>query len=466
MTVATAHRTPADRNADATVHVGQLDEKVTDALLWELMVQAGPVRHVYIPRNRITGAHFGYGFCEFYTSLDAFYATKVLNMVALFSKSIRVSQSSVDRTSQDVGAHLFIGNLVEEVDEKLLHDAFSSFGPLIEAPYIMAPAANSKARRYGFIKYSRFEHSDAAIAAMNGQYICNQPITVQYAFKKDSDSRERHGSNAERLLAARALQSSLNTTDQLHPNTLFSDRPARPPSRQLAQPPPPARPPLAPPTLPYMAAHPHPVAAFSARNAVAAHAPHVAAGHHRTRGAAPVAGGPMGLGAGRASGHAWGAAYAGVPFGVLPTMPAALPPGVAPVIQVPSWQQSGVPPHGAYRPIAQHAYDRHWPHGRRLHGPGPQHVREQRGAPTPVVDEDAPPPPGNWLDVEDHSGSVCVTEFDGRCHCTYCMRKFAQGPRSGPSGPCFGTACQAKPLNYTCTYRGRSVTYRPIGYLD
>lgn len=224
-----SNRNPTDRNAEATVHIAQLHDKVTDVILWELMLQAGPVRHVYIPRNRITGSHFGYGFCEFLTALDAYYATKVFNMVNVFNKPIRISQSTVDRVSQDVGANLFIGNLVDEVDEKLLHDAFSAFGPLIDAPYIMRDLPNSKARRYGFIKYSRFEHADAAIAAMNGQYICNHPISVQFAFKKDSDAKERHGSQAERILAARALQASQtnNVADRLRPNTMFSDCPAK-----------------------------------------------------------------------------------------------------------------------------------------------------------------------------------------------------------------------------------------------
>lgn len=31
------------RNQEATVYVGNLDEKVTDSLVWELMTQAGPV---------------------------------------------------------------------------------------------------------------------------------------------------------------------------------------------------------------------------------------------------------------------------------------------------------------------------------------------------------------------------------------------------------------------------------------
>ncbi|CAB5201620.1 unnamed protein product [Rhizophagus irregularis] len=36
---------------------------------------------------------------------------------------------------------------------------------------------------------------DAAIDAMNGQYLMNKPITVSYAFKKDGKG-ERHGSAA------------------------------------------------------------------------------------------------------------------------------------------------------------------------------------------------------------------------------------------------------------------------------
>lgn len=57
-------------------------------------------------------------------------------------------------------------------------------------------SGNSKG--FAFINYASFEASDAAIDAMNGQYLCNRPISVSYAFKKDSKG-ERHGSAAERL---------------------------------------------------------------------------------------------------------------------------------------------------------------------------------------------------------------------------------------------------------------------------
>lgn len=56
---------------------------------------------------------------------------------------------------------------------------------------------NSKA--FAFINFASFEASDAAIEAMNNQYLCNRPISVSYAFKKDVKG-ERHGSAAERYV--------------------------------------------------------------------------------------------------------------------------------------------------------------------------------------------------------------------------------------------------------------------------
>ena len=55
---------------------------------------------------------------------------------------------------------------------------------------------NSKG--FAFINFASFEASDASIEAMHGQYLCNRPISISYAFKKDSKG-ERHGSAAGEL---------------------------------------------------------------------------------------------------------------------------------------------------------------------------------------------------------------------------------------------------------------------------
>lgn len=55
------------------MYVGNLDTQVTEELLWELFLQAGPVTNVYVPKDRVTNTHQGYGFVEFRNEEDADY---------------------------------------------------------------------------------------------------------------------------------------------------------------------------------------------------------------------------------------------------------------------------------------------------------------------------------------------------------------------------------------------------------
>lgn len=214
----------AERNQDATAYVGNLDAQVSEELLWELFVQAGPVVNVYVPKDRVTGLHQGYGFVEFRSEEDADYAIKILNMIKLYGKPIRVNKASQDKKSLDVGANLFVGNLDPDVDEKLLYDTFSAFGVIVTNPKIMRDPDTGNSRGFGFVSYDSFETSDAAIEAMNGQYLCNRQITVSYAYKKDTKG-ERHGTPAERMLAA-----SNPGTQKNRPHTLFASGPPTLPS--------------------------------------------------------------------------------------------------------------------------------------------------------------------------------------------------------------------------------------------
>ncbi|EDV95413.1 splicing factor 3B subunit 4 [Drosophila grimshawi] len=211
----------AERNQDATIYAGGLDDKVSETLLWELFVQAGPVVNVHMPKDRVTQMHQGYGFVEFLSEEDADYAIKIMNMIKLYGKPIRVNKASAHQKNLDVGANIFIGNLDVEVDEKLLYDTFSAFGVILQTPKIMRDPETGKSKGFAFINFASFEASDAAMDAMNGQYLCNRPISVSYAFKKDHKG-ERHGSAAERLLAAQNPSAHAD-----RPHQLFADAPVQ-----------------------------------------------------------------------------------------------------------------------------------------------------------------------------------------------------------------------------------------------
>jgi len=116
-----------------------------------------------------------------------------------------------------------------EVDEKLLYDTFSAFGMILQIPKIMRDTETGGSKGFAFINFASFEASDSALEAMNGQFLCNRPITCSYAFKKDTKG-ERHGTAAERLLAA---QNPLFPMDR--PHQIFSDVPGL---RPLPIPPP------------------------------------------------------------------------------------------------------------------------------------------------------------------------------------------------------------------------------------
>ena len=86
-----------------------------------------------MPRDKVTNDHAGYGFVEFRTEEDADYSIKIMHMIKLYGRPIKVNKASQDKKSQDIGANIFIGNLDIEVNEKMMHETFSSFGNIVSA---------------------------------------------------------------------------------------------------------------------------------------------------------------------------------------------------------------------------------------------------------------------------------------------------------------------------------------------
>ncbi|KAF2736974.1 RNA-binding domain-containing protein [Polyplosphaeria fusca] len=209
-----------EQSKDMTIYIGNLDERVSDQLVWELFIQMGRIDNIHLPKDRVTQTHQGFGFVTFKSEEDAEYAAKILNQIRLFGKPMRVNKASADKQKTiEIGAELFVGNLDGMVDEKTLYDAFHRFGPLISVPKIARDEQNLS-KGYGFVSFADFDSSDAAIANMNGQVMINKEITVQYAYKKDGKG-ERHGDEVERTLAQAAKAHGVAPPIQPLPPQLF-----------------------------------------------------------------------------------------------------------------------------------------------------------------------------------------------------------------------------------------------------
>lgn len=223
-----ANSVPREQDKEATVYIGNIDERATSAMVYEIMLQMGPIHNIHMPRDRVTQTHQGFGFVEFRTPTDAEYAANVMNGVKLYGKSLRVNKASADKQkAAEVGAELFIGNLDAMVDEKILYDTFSRFGPLLTLPKV-AREESGASKGFGFVSYADFESSDAAINNLHGQYILSKEVSVQYAFKKDGRG-ERHGDEAERELASQAKKRNIAPEAQPVPQAFLQPPPSAAP---------------------------------------------------------------------------------------------------------------------------------------------------------------------------------------------------------------------------------------------
>jgi splicing factor 3B subunit 4 len=188
------------QNKEATLYVGDLSDHVTEEILLELFMQVGPVVHANIPRDRVTSRRSGYGFVEFRTEEDARYAATIMDGIRLFGTPIKTGATPSTDAEVDVGAKLYVGNLAPDVPDLVLHSLFSKFGS-VQTCRVAIDTGTGKSRGYGFVSYDNFDSADEARKVMNGQFICNQPITVTYAYKAESKSGEKHGDRSERLVA-------------------------------------------------------------------------------------------------------------------------------------------------------------------------------------------------------------------------------------------------------------------------
>ncbi len=175
------------RNRAATLYVGDLDPQVTEELLFELFSQTGPVKSVNMPKNKdaseTSTPQTRYGFVEYATEDDADYSMFILNAVKLFGRAIRINKAERDDRPAPVGINVFVGNLDSVVDEKLLQDAFSTFGELTALPRVMRQPGSGQHRGFGFVTFRDQAGADAAIAGMNGEYLGGNMITVDISQK-------------------------------------------------------------------------------------------------------------------------------------------------------------------------------------------------------------------------------------------------------------------------------------------
>ncbi|KAH6782228.1 binding protein 2 [Perilla frutescens var. hirtella] len=160
-----------------SLYVGDLDFNVTDSQLYDLFNQVGQVVSVRVCRDLSTRRSLGYGYVNYNNPQDAARALEVLNFTPLNNKSIRIMYSHRDPSIRKSGsANIFIKNLDKTIDNKALHDTFSSFGNILSCK--IATDINGMSKGYGFVQFENEESAQNAIDKLNGMLMNDKQVFV------------------------------------------------------------------------------------------------------------------------------------------------------------------------------------------------------------------------------------------------------------------------------------------------
>ncbi|XWS41878.1 hypothetical protein CRYUN_Cryun17cG0120300 [Craigia yunnanensis] len=160
-----------------SLYVGDLDLTVTESHLYDLFSQLGVVVSVRVCKDLSTRRSLGYGYVNYSNTHEAARALDVLNFTLLNGKPIRIMYSNRDPTVRKSGAgNIFIKNLDKTIDNKALHDTFSTFGNILSCKIATDHSGQSKG--YGFVQFDNEESAKNAINKLNGMLLNDKQVFV------------------------------------------------------------------------------------------------------------------------------------------------------------------------------------------------------------------------------------------------------------------------------------------------
>ncbi|GMM50850.1 polyadenylate-binding protein [Starmerella bacillaris] len=170
-------KTEETESLPVTLYVGELPHSVTEAILYEIFSNIGPVTSIRVCRDAVTYESLGYAYVNFSTHDDAERAIQELNYALIKGKQCRIMWSQRDPSIRKSGkGNVFIKNLDPSIDNKALHDTFALFGQVLSCKIVVD--RRGKSLGYGFVHFETDEIAAEAIETVNGMMMNGQPVFV------------------------------------------------------------------------------------------------------------------------------------------------------------------------------------------------------------------------------------------------------------------------------------------------
>jgi len=169
---------PRPQFQSASLYVGDLAPDVNESHLYEVFNSVAPVASMRVCRNAVTRESLGYAYVNFNSAVDAERVLDTMNYTPIKGKQCRIMWSHRDPSLRKNGrGNVFIKNLDENIDHKLLHDTFSIFGNILSCK-VAIDKNTGKSKGYGFVHYETAEEAKQAIEKVNGMMIGEREVFV------------------------------------------------------------------------------------------------------------------------------------------------------------------------------------------------------------------------------------------------------------------------------------------------
>lgn len=189
--------------------VNYLPSSMRESDFYQLFARVAPVKLCKLITDRHTGHSFCYGFVEYHSKDDAVKAIEKYNGYKIEHKKLKVSYAQpkslghphdhVDNErpigSSQKNPNIYITDLPEAFDEKMLERLFSKYGEIVKAKVLRDPRTRIS-RGVAFVLMTSSRYAERAVKALDGHVPsgARAPISVKYADPNKTGSGHNGGS--------------------------------------------------------------------------------------------------------------------------------------------------------------------------------------------------------------------------------------------------------------------------------
>lgn len=184
-----------EESTQKNLFVGNLSWNIDEAWLRETFEEHGELSGCRVMTDKATGRSKGFGYVEFVRAEDAAAAYEAKKGFELDNRAINLDWASAKPNNQDSQNDrrkqygdqlseptdtLFVGNLSFDVGQEQVSEAFAAYGTILSVRLPTQPDTGAL-KGFGYVTFSTVEEASGALEAMQGSYLSNRPVRLDYS---------------------------------------------------------------------------------------------------------------------------------------------------------------------------------------------------------------------------------------------------------------------------------------------